>query len=207
MNTRDLLAGAGVGAALALMLDPGRGRRRRALLGNKMARASRRTRKSLEATVRDLGNRARGGAAGSRRYAFDREANDRKLGERVRSKLGRVSSHPRAIVVSAREGQVTLRGPILAHEADDLLALAASVPGVRRVIHELEPHANAENVPALQGDGLVAKSRWHILQRRWSPATRALVGASGLAAGAWVAVQARHTWHTDREAYVPSMTS
>jgi gas vesicle protein len=207
MNTRDLLTGAGVGAALAFMLDPDRGRRRRALVTDQMTRASRTTRRALDATARDLGNRARGLAAGSRARPSDRDLNDQKLVERVRSKLGRVSSHPRAIEVSACEGEVKLCGPILAHEVDDLVALAGTVPGVRRVINDLEPHASADNVPALQGDGRVAEPSWDILQRHWSPATRALVGAGGLAAGAWVAAQARRTWHTDGETHPGGMTS
>jgi gas vesicle protein len=207
MNTRDLLTGAGVGAALAFILDPDRGRRRRALLADKMTRASRTTRKALDATARDIGNRARGLAAGRHAQASHRDLNDQKLVDRVRSRLGRVSSHPRAIDVTAREGEVTLRGPILAHEIDDLVALSGSVPGVRRIVNELEPHASADGIPALQGEGRLAEPSWDILQRRWSPATRALVGASSLAAGAWVASHARRTWHTNGEAHAGSMTS
>jgi hypothetical protein len=95
----------------------------------------------------------------------------------------------------AHDGEVTLRGPILANEADRLLATAESVGGVRRVIDELDPYENGDAVPALQGNGRVAGPTLAIMQRRWAPATRALVSASLLATGACLAVYARRGWH------------
>lgn len=191
MHTRELLAGAGVGAALTFILDPDGGTRRRARLRDKMTRASRITREGLDATARDMSNRAQGIAAVTRSRLSSDDINDVRLVERVRAKLGRACSHPRAIDVAARDGEVTLRGPILAHEVDDLIALTAWVPGVRVVVNELDAHQTAEGIPALQGDGRVAEPALDLLQRTWSPATRALVGATGLAAGAWLAAYAR----------------
>ena len=108
---------------------------------------------------------------------------DARLLERVRARLGRVCSHPRAIDVEAQGGQVTLRGPVLSSEVQDLLSAAAGVRGVRSVINELEPHDSPEGVPALQGKGRPAGPRADLLQSRWAPATRALVGAAAVAAG------------------------
>ena len=51
MNTRDVVIGAGMGAALAFMLDPQGGGRRRALVRDKMVWASRKTR-GLSASIR-----------------------------------------------------------------------------------------------------------------------------------------------------------
>ena len=182
MNTRDILVGAGVGAALAFMLDPQGGGRRRALVRDKVIRTSRKTRDGMDATARDLANRTRGIAAATRgRFSSDYVDDDR-LVERVRAKLGRVSSHPRAIDVRAESGEVTLYGPILAHEVDDVLSTVAGVRGVASVINELEPHESAEGIPSLQGEGRVAGSSIDILQRNWSPATQALVGVAALAA-------------------------
>ena len=53
--------------------------------------------------------------------------------------------------------------------------------GIRGVVNELQSHRSGEGIPALQGQGSVADSGLDILQRRWAPATRALVAAAGLA--------------------------
>lgn len=195
MNTRDVLAGAGMGAALAFILDPNGGARRRALVRDKMTRATRVTREGLDATARDFGNRARGIAAATRGRLSAEEVSDEVLVERVRAKLGRASSHPRAIDVEARNGEVTLRGPILAHEADELVTFIGSVRGVQRVINELEPHERTDGIPALQGRGRIAQPRLDILQRNWAPATRALVGAGVVATGVYLATHARRQGH------------
>ena len=60
MNTANLLVGAGLGAAHAFVLDPSTGNRRRALLRDQLARASRKTRSGLGATTKDVANRTRG---------------------------------------------------------------------------------------------------------------------------------------------------
>jgi hypothetical protein len=182
MNTREILVGVGVGAALAFMFDPQGGGRRRALVRDKMVRASRKTRDGMDATARDLMNRTRGIAAATRGRWSREDVDDERLIERVRAKLGRVSSHPRAIDVRAQDGEVTLYGPILVHEVDDVLGMVATVRGVRSVINELEPHASSEGVPSLQGAGRTAGSSLDILQRNWAPATQALVGVAALAA-------------------------
>jgi hypothetical protein len=183
MDTRSLLSGIAIGAVAASILDPGRGARRRALLRDKAVRATRVTGDAVETTMRDLTNRTRGFAAETRGWIEERAVDDARLLERVRARLGRVSSHPRAIDVETQGGQVTLRGPVLSSEVQDLLSAAAAVRGVRSVINELEPHDSSEAVPALQGRGRLAGPRLDLLQSRWAPATRALVGAAAVAAG------------------------
>jgi hypothetical protein len=188
----NLLIGLGTGAVLAYMLDPNLGRRRRTLARDKMRRAARKTRDGVDATVRDVANRTRGIAAETRARLSDEVVDDARLVERVRAKVGRMASHPRAIDVYAHGGQVTLGGPILAAELDDLLTAVTAVRGVRGVTNQLEPHASSDSVPALQGDGSVPGEPIDILQRHWSPATQALVTVAGLAAtGACLAAYAR----------------
>ena len=191
METRTLLSGIAIGAAAALVLDPNRGARRRALMRDQAFRASRLTGEVLDTTMHDFLNRTQGMGAEARGWMFERRVDDRRLRERVRAKLGRVCSHPRAIDVDVQEGQVTLRGPVLAAEVKDLLSTAATVRGVGSVINELEPHDSAEGIPALQGSGGVAGSRFDPLQPNWAPATRALLGAAAVAAGglAWAYVR------------------
>jgi osmotically-inducible protein OsmY len=194
MDRGALLTGAGVGALLTFALDPDRGARRRALARDKLIWAARKTRDGIDATARDIANRTEGVAAASRARLRGEQVDDVRLVERVRSRLGRACSHPRAIDVEARDGEVTLRGPILAHEVNDLLAVTAAVRGVKAVVSELESYESANGIPSLQGDGHVAGPNIDILQRRWAPATRALVGVAALAAtGVCVASYARRS--------------
>jgi hypothetical protein len=177
MHTRDLVAGAGIGAAMAFLLDPNGGPARRARVRDKMARATRKTREGLDRTTRDMANRTRG-VVSATRARFTRDVIDQRLVERARVTLGRWCSHPRALDVEAKDGIVTLRGPILMTEAAALLSAVETVRGVRGVADELERHQPDENVPALQGGGPIAGPSLDILQRRWAPATRALVACS-----------------------------
>jgi hypothetical protein len=191
LNNR-LLLGAGLGLAVAYIFDPDRGRRRRALLADQMRRANRKSRDAVDATTRDLANRTTGIIAATRGRLTNQDADDTTLVERVRAKLGRVCSHPRAIDVEAAGGDVTLRGPVLAHELNNLLATIAAVRGVRSVTSELESHESADGVPSLQGSGMLAEPTLDVLQRNWAPATQALVAAAGLAAaGMYVSAYAR----------------
>lgn len=183
MNSRDMLVGAGVGAALAYVFDPQGGARRRALVRDKMVYGSRKTRDGVNATVRDVANRTRGIAAAARgRFAERGGVDDDRLLERVRARLGRATSHPHAIDVRTFNGEVTLYGPILAHEVEDLLSAVAAVRGVRSVVNELEPHESSEGIPSLQGEGRRGGPSLDILQGRWAPATPALVGMAAIAA-------------------------
>src|SRR5687768_2573467 len=163
MNTTTVLAAAGLGAALTFMLDPNSGRRRRARVRDKITRATRVARESMDATTRDLTNRARGVAATARRRLSHQEMGDARLEDRVRSRLGRAASHPRAIEVAAFEGDVTLRGPILSAEVQDVIALVRGIPGVQRVINGLEPHETPDNVPSLQGERRIASPSRDVL--------------------------------------------
>jgi hypothetical protein len=182
MDNRAVLAGIGLGAALAYIFDPDRGARRRALVRDKAIRGARLTRDGLDATMCDVTNRARGIAAATRARMSDEPVDDDTLTERVRAKIGRACSHPRAIDVFAVNGDVTLRGPILAHEMSGVLAAANAVRGVSSVSSELEPHDSAEGIPSLQGGGRIAGPSFDLLQRNWAPATQALVGIGAIAA-------------------------
>jgi hypothetical protein len=182
MDNRALLMGIGLGSALAYVLDPNAGGRRRAMARDKLIRAGHVASRALDATACDMANRAKGIVAATTGRFRDRDVDDVTLVERARAKLGRASSHPHAIDVHAADGVVTLRGPILASELPRLLATIASVRGVREVMNELDVHEAADNVPSLQGQGRLAGSSVDLLQSRWAPATRALVGIGAMAA-------------------------
>ena len=190
MHARDLLVGAAAGSALMFILDPNTGTRRRALARDGMTRATRKTREGLDAAARDIAHRASGLAA-STRGRWSREAvDDATLVERVRAKLGRVCSHPRAIEVDARDGRVTLRGRVLVPEMRAVVARALAVRGVQGVDNQLEAYDTAEGVPALQGEGRTARSFVNLRPHTWAPGTRAMVGAGVLGTAMWMALKA-----------------
>ena len=147
----SLLAGMGLGAGLMYFLDPQLGRRRRAHLRDQAASATSRLDDRLGATWTDVRQRAQGLAAETRARFAGGQAPDHIVAERVRSKIGRYVAHPAAIEVAVRDSRVTLGGPVLAHEVDDLLCAVNSVPGVTGVENRLEVHREPGNVPGLQG--------------------------------------------------------
>lgn len=173
--------GLGLGAGLMYFLDPGRGRRRRALIRDKVAHTARIGEDAIEATGRDVAHRATGVTARMRRMARRGPVDDLVLVERVRAKLGRYVSHPRAIDADAVDGRVTLRGPILQAEVKRLLKKVNRIPGVREVVSELEAHEEAGSVPALQGGTMPHGERTGIRKRAWSPTMRLLTGTTGMA--------------------------
>ncbi|HZJ13703.1 MAG TPA: BON domain-containing protein [Chthoniobacteraceae bacterium] len=192
MDRNALFAGAGLGALLMFMGDPGRGARRRALVRHKAVRGARVGGRALTATVADLANRTRGVAANAWGSIRRESVDDDQLIERVRAALGHVCSHPRAIAVEAIDGEVTLRGDVLTSEANAVLAAARSVRGVSEIVDDLDKYPGREGVPSLQGIGRLKETSLDVLHRRWAPTSRALVGMAAAAAAAFsVAAYAR----------------
>ncbi len=172
------LGGAAVGAGLMALLDPQGGRRRRALLKDKTSRAARVMEDAAGKTWRDLSHRANGLVAEARRAARGELAPDPVLAERVRSKLGRLVSHPSSIVVTSTRGVVRLEGPVLTQEIDRLIRGVKGVRGVSEVENRLELHDQPDGVPGLEGDKARRESRSE-LQKNWSPSARLIAGAAG----------------------------
>jgi len=176
---KGLLFGAGLGAAAMFLLDPARGKRRRALVRDKLALATRMTGDCIEVTSRDVSNRTRGLISEIKSRLSAEQPDDSVLVDRVRSKLGRVVSHPSAINVTAQNGTVTLSGPVLASEVPHLLSCVKWIPGVQDINNNLEVHDAAENHPALQGGRERTGGRFALLQENWSPTARLLAGTAG----------------------------
>jgi len=131
MNAIVVVAGAvGVGAALAYVFDPDRGRRRRSVARDKVISAAHTAGDALDTTSRDVRNRTRGAKAAVRSALERDDVSDEVLVERVRARIGSVVRHSRSLDVTASAGRVTLRGPVLAHEVDGLLRRAGGTRGV-----------------------------------------------------------------------------
>lgn len=182
-------AGLGLGTGLMFLLDPDRGRRRRALLRDKAVWAARKTGDCLEVTGRDLRNRTQGLVTDLQSRFSSEPVDDAVLVDRVRSKLGRVVSHPGAIHVTAQNGNVTLSGPVLSAEVPELLACVNRIQGVNEVTNELELHDEPGNHPALQGGRLREGGRFEFFQENWSPAARLVAGAAGASLAAYAGVR------------------
>jgi hypothetical protein len=174
-----LLTGFGVGLGLMYLLDPDRGRRRRALVRDKMTHATKAGRRAVAATGRDVAHRATGTAARIHRRFRPDSAGDEVLGARIRGRIGRVVSHPHALEVDVSDGLVTLRGPILESEVNNLLHAIERTPGVREVIADFDEYASAANLPALMG-GSRRATRSAFWQRS-SPTMRLVRCTAGLA--------------------------
>ena len=181
MTIRTSWLGAlGAGAAIMYLLDPDRGRRRRAMVRDGIASRVWDSGQFLEKTGRDVGNRARGLVARARgRVVSEGLVDDEVLVERVRAKMGRSVSHPGSIEVTARDGRVTLSGPILADEVDDLLSTVRSVRGILEVDDMLEVHSEPGHVAGLQGTGRRRGEISEFRQEHWSPAARLAAGTAG----------------------------
>jgi len=182
-----LLMGAVIGATAMYYFDPARGRYRRSLVANQLVHARRESSRAARIVGRDVANRARGTVASLRSTLMPTSADDAVLEARTRACLGRVVSHPASIRVEARDGVVTLSGPILEDEIPELLHCVERVHGVREVRDELEAHKEPGNVPGLQGGSRRRGSRsGPFEQANWSPTERfaaAVGGALTLAYG------------------------
>jgi uncharacterized membrane protein len=177
------VAGAALGAIAMYLSDPDKGRRRRALARDKMQSLMARTGDAISVTSRDFSNRMQGlRAQASRALMRGNVSDDQLIVERVRSKLGRAVSHPHAIRVMANQGRVTLSGPILATEKEQLLKVVRAVPGVADIDDGLEVHERPD-VPSLQGQGKPRQPGPSIMQENWPPTLRALATVGGGALG------------------------
>jgi hypothetical protein len=184
MNITSLLVGAGTGAGLMYLFDPDLGNRRRALLRDQLVHAGHLTGDAMDATSRDMRNRARGVVAELRSHLLPGDVSDDVLHERVRARLGQIVRYARSIETTVDDGFVTLRGPVLAADVARVVRRVGRVPGVRDVDNQLDVHAEPGDVPGLQGAHAAASGQVLPLTRgSLSPTARlsAVVGGALLA--------------------------
>jgi len=169
------VAGAAVLGGIAMyILDPDRGRRRRALIGDKAYGIVSDTRQALGAASRDAAHRIEGLRARARRLVSDTPiADDLQLIERVRARMGRLVAHPHAIQVGANNGRITLSGPVLRHEVPRLLDAIRTVWGVASVEDRLIVYDSSDSISSLQGGTDDRKRPSALAHARWAPALQA----------------------------------
>jgi hypothetical protein len=101
----------------------------------------------------------------------------------VRSRLGRATSHPRAIKVVAQRGWVNLSGAVLADEKEDVLDTVKGTAGVVAVADNMQTYDSAAHIPSLQGNHELARARSRLAIDKWTPTTRAAAAVGGCALG------------------------
>lgn len=162
-----------LGAGLMYFLDPIRGRVRRRRINAAVMQAERVERDMMSKARRDAKQRFYG-LAERIKHPPAKDVSDEVIDQRLRARIGRAVSHPRALEIVVVTGRVILRGPVLDSEANHLLRLARAVPGVLEVVDRLERHETAD-VLALQGP-----PRRRHTKGTWPPAAQA--GATGAGA-------------------------
>lgn len=133
----SVVFGMAVGAGLTYFLDRDRGRRRRALVRDRMVHAGHEIEDAARSGARHARNRATGLLHEAGAAVREGQVDDRVLEERVRSAFGRTVSDAGAIEVSAHDGSVTLSGEVEADEVQDLVRTVRRVRGVDHVDNRL----------------------------------------------------------------------
>ncbi len=128
----------GVGAGAMYIFDARDGARRRAVFRDKLMSAFGHMSDRLSKQGRNLFNRTRGLAHEVRSGISREQVDDRTLTQRIRSQIGRYVQNAGAIVVEVTQGNVILRGPVMANELDGLLKATRKVRGVNNVDNQLE---------------------------------------------------------------------
>jgi hypothetical protein len=147
MSLKRTAVAAGVGAAAAYLLDPDRGRSRRARLRDQGTAFSRRQARALERQASFPRGRAEGIVQRARgKLAHQPPADDRALVDRVRTEVLRGDpGHPH-LNVDAVDGVVAVRGEVPDLEAAmDVERRIRAIPGVVDVENLL--HAPGEPAP------------------------------------------------------------
>jgi osmotically-inducible protein OsmY len=134
----SFLLGATVGAALAYLFDPERGRRRRHVAQDRVVSGSRRSVRSLVRTIRVTAAQTRGHAQGLAHRLHpgpSEELDDATLAHKVESVIYRDPKVPKGkISINAEQRCVFLRGEVVSAELiADLEKAVRKIPGVRDV--------------------------------------------------------------------------
>jgi len=137
------MGGIALGAIAMYIADPVQGRRRRALIQDKLTHVTHATSRLMDQTLHDAHNRWSGLQASAMRMISPRQAkpiDDHVLEARVRSRLGRAMSHMRDVEVHAHQGAVTLSGNLDSEAQEKVVRLVAAIPGVESVVGPMEMH-------------------------------------------------------------------
>lgn len=180
MQWMGWLGGLAIGALAMYIADPSEGRRRRALLQDKMTRYSHQTQRMVGGKMRDARNRLTGLQAEAMKMMSSRQAkplDNHVLEARVRSRIARAFPDLDEVEVSADEGVVTLSGHINSEDEDRLIEMVEDIPGVEEVRHGMQSYV--DEARGMMSSMFSGRSPWWI------------AGAIGAGALTWYALSRR----------------
>lgn len=150
---RWFMVGTVIGMVGMYFLDPKGGNRRRALMRDKTARADRLLMQFFDKRSRDIWNRVYGAYVELQTTWRERETGveEEILIERIRSKLGRVCSHPKLVNIQVRNGHVWLTGLALKREIPRVYQVVKSVRGVHGVSNAIQAAKGEREISATAG--------------------------------------------------------
>ena len=168
----------GLGMGLMYFFDPQRGRRRRRWAQDRAAHLRNQASRSVTQAIKNVSDRSQGtwSKIKANLSSTSQYPSDPVLEARVRSKIGRVSSHPHALKVSAQDGRVTLQGSILQSEVDPVIHAIQNVPGVQQIQPLIQSFPHSEGIPELQG----GKPLSPFITRRPSSILQLMTGIAGV---------------------------
>src|SRR5215469_6019996 len=171
------LLGAGTAGMGIYLFDRKDGRKRRARLMKETKKVVATTTHEAKKSLKDAQNHLVGGIACLSARLRTEEATDEVIVERVRSRMGRVVTHPHPIMVASDEGMVTLWGPVPRDEMLPLLYKVKATPGVKEIRNHLTAYdsKDPESEVATKMSGEI----------KWSPFKRLLIGVAGASAAAY----------------------
>jgi osmotically-inducible protein OsmY len=115
-------------------LDPRLGPYRRGIARDRTTSIANRSIALAEKQARNARNHLQGLVAETRKALRGEEpVNDRKLAERIRSKIGRVLLHPSAIEIEVMDGRVVAKGKLKQDQAQRVVSVIRRVRGVHGV--------------------------------------------------------------------------
>jgi uncharacterized membrane protein len=173
-----LLGGVAAAAGAFYFLDRERGSKRRAAFAAGAKRIGGEVAEGASGAARDSWHRVAGISRQLWNNAGRGQPDDEVLVARIRSRMGRIVSHPHKIHVASDDGVVTLWGRARADEIRKLTHNIQIMPGVRDVMNHLEPHDESEPPPE---PSLYKQARRETLLN-WSPTKRMIAGTAGTAA-------------------------
>jgi len=182
-TTRSTLAFAALTAGVAgAVLHAFSSSSLRARVKERLESSTRRTRDLVKKAGRDVAHRTVGIAHDMRSSWQSDTPSDEKLKARVRSKLGRIATHPQAIAVGVCDGVVSLSGVALRAEISGIEREVRAIRGVTEVENQLEPQDVSD--PSNPGASLRPPRTRELRQEHWTPALR--VGAAVLGTAAMI---------------------
>lgn len=137
-----------LGAGLMYILDPERGRGRRAWLTNKASQILGDTGTTFRRTGRDLMNKAMevAGQSQSSGASSGEDTDGERLLQTIRAEAGNLLTRPTDVqFMTDSSGAVTVYGRVSHGEEDKLLKAIHALPGVREIINRLESAAEGSS--------------------------------------------------------------